>query len=148
MKRCGSPATIAAPLAVRSPDTTQPLEPAVPGPSVANSSVHSSPSRRATSSRHSLVGIPAKRMWVASQTARGVHGSQRPGVSPVGANSGARSAPSDRPALTPSTYARTHRAVAASSRSKQRRAVSASRARRTKVSQPASPVPRNEAVVP
>lgn len=92
-----------APVAVRSPVTSQPLLPEVPGPSVANSVVAPSPSRRATSSRHSLVGKPANRMWADIHMPSGTQGSQWPGVSPVAANSGVPSAPSGSPALTPST---------------------------------------------
>ncbi len=103
MNRCGSPATTAEPVAVRAAVTSQPLLPEVPGPSVAKSAAESSPRQRATSSRHSFVGKPAKRMCVESHTASGTHGSHTPGSSPVRANSGLRRAPSASPALTPST---------------------------------------------
>ncbi len=153
------------PVAVRLPETSQPLLPEVPGPSAANSPTASAPSRRATSSRHSLAGKPANRMCVASQTARGVHGSQRPGARPVAANSGARlreprpgerrpgerRASSARPSLTPSTYARTQAAVSGSRPSRaaeHRRAVSSSRACRANRSQARASAPGNAAEVP
>lgn len=148
MKRCGSPATTGAPVVVRAPVRSQPLEPEVPGPSVAKRVARSSPSLRATSSRQSLVGNPAKRTWVESQTPSGVQGSQRPGASPAAANSGAWAAPSARPSLTPSTYAPTQAAVSGARRSKQLRAVSASRARRANRSQSTASAPRYAAVVP
>lgn len=69
----------ACPVAVRSPLTSQPLLPEVPGPSMANRPTASSPRCRTACSRQSFAGKPANRMWVASQTPSGVHGSQRPG---------------------------------------------------------------------
>lgn len=81
------------------------------------------------------------------------HGERRPrlppaGASPVAANSGERRAPRVSPSLTPSTYAHTQVRVGSSSASKQRRAVSASRERRAKTSQPTASGPRKAAVVP
>ncbi len=153
MNRCGSPAMTACPVTVRSPATSQPLLPEVPGPSAANRPTASAPRCVVTCSRQSLAGKPAKRMCVASQTASGVQGSQRPGASPARSNSGAGLVvPADsRPSLTPVTYARTHCAVSGSrcsSPAKQRRAVSARRARRAKRSQGRASGPRKEAEVP
>ncbi len=108
---------IAEPVVVRSPGTSQPLLPAVPGPSVAKRVTASSPRARATRSRHSLVAKPANRMCVAIQMASGTHGSQGVGVRPVRAKRSSRAAPAASPSLTPSTYARTQAAVPGSSAS-------------------------------
>ncbi len=85
-----TPAMIACPVVVRSPLTSQPLLPAVPGPSAAKRATASGPRCAVMCSRQSLAGKPAKRMCVASQTPSGVQlpaaggetGACEPGAAP------------------------------------------------------------------
>ena len=130
------------------PGINHPLLPAPCGPSDENSSSDESPRCCATCVRQSFEGNPANRMCTANQIPSGAHGSHSCSVSPVSANSGARSAPPGSAWFTPSTYAVTHSRVSSSSDSKHRCAVSANRACRANTSHATASAPRNAALVP